>query len=205
MNVRMLTRAGAMALVVLCALPCASRAQEVPKYAFTGAFAYTRIEDSNWTGWHAAASRSINQYLGVAINIGSPVSRQTGAVQAYEGMTFHADRRAYTIMAGPKLTFAEKNRVAPFVQLLLGAAHESVNIENHEDGVVIRVSNYRETDFAMSLGLGVDYALKGPLALRGEFDYAGWRKNATVMSPSYWEKGVRLSLGLTLRFGTLSR
>ena len=178
-------------------------AQEVPQYGVAGAFAYARIERNNWTGWNVSACRNVNRYLGIAVDIGRPTSWQTGNVQVYEVMTFQSDKRAYTIMVGPKATISGTRKTAPFVQLLLGAAHESVNIENHEDGVVIHVSSYEETDFAMSLGLGVDYALKGPFAIRGQFDYTGFHKGATTLSPPYWEKGIRLSIGLSIRFGTL--
>jgi opacity protein-like surface antigen len=201
---KMRVRVGMAAAVwmAFCSIPFSALAQETSKYEFAGAFSYMRIEGNHWTGWDVSGCRNIGGRLGVAVDVAGVSSWQTGNIG---GITYQSDRRALTIMAGPKATLFDEGSTAPFVQLLLGAAHESLNIENHQNGVVIHVSNYDESFFAMSLGFGVDHALTGPLAIRGRFDYTGFRKSATSLSPTYWEKGMRLSIGLVLRWGAVNR
>ncbi len=190
-----------LSLVVALFLPGSLSAQEIPKYEFTGTYSYTRIEDRNWTGWSAAAARNLSRYLGIVLDVGSPSSSET---MNYEGITFQSDYRTYTIMAGPKITLRDKARTSPFVQLMFGAAHESGKIVMSQGDVVIPASTYANNDFAMSLAFGADYTLKGPFAIRGQFDYTGFRIGATTLSQPFWYKGIRLSIGLTFRLGSQS-
>ena len=173
-------------------------AQEYPKYELFGGYAYSRLDGRNWHGWHVSGTRNLHHILGIIVEAGQLDASNT---QSGGGLLFEEKRKTYTFMAGPQVTSRDAGPLAPFLHLLLGAAHNkyqlSESVNNFSTGY-----SASDTEFAMALGGGIDFKLKGPLAVRGQLDYVGFRiPPATAGSLPFWNKGFRFSGGLSLRLG----
>lgn len=74
----------------------------------------------------------------------------------------------YTYLFGPRIQLPNPTRIKPFAQFLVGGAHENIY------GVG------STTDFAYSVGGGVDFGILPHLALRPQLDYVGIRNSGTT-------------------------
>ncbi|MGD0310395.1 MAG: hypothetical protein ABSC02_14050 [Acidobacteriota bacterium] len=186
--------------------PFSAWAQDYPKVELFGAYSYTRMNGENWTGWYATGAKNINHMLGITAEVGSFANSQSQTLAPYTSTT---DQHFYTFLAGPQLTSRDKGKLAPYVHLLLGVGHYYSNsgllgpIPLQNTSGLYSFQSSSENHFAMFIGGGIEYKLKGPFALRGQMDYGGVRFGASQLGgTSSWMKGWRFSAGLALHLGS---
>jgi hypothetical protein len=75
----------------------------------------------------------------------------------------------YTFLFGPRIRFANPTKITPFAQFLAGAAHSTVGNGGGS-----------ATNFAYSVGGGVDFPVIPHLALRPQVDYVGIRSSGVT-------------------------
>jgi len=90
-------------------------------------------------------------------------------VGAYHASPGGVSVNTYTFLFGPRIRIPNPTRVKPFAQFLVGGAHTTVGSGG---GSV--------TDFAYSVGGGVDIDMLPHLALRPQLDYVGIRDSGTT-------------------------
>lgn len=203
---RKLLSAVLLLFFVVLVYPFSAWAQDYPNVELYGAYSYTRMNGANWTGWYGTVAKNINHMLGITAEVGSVANSQSQAMAPY---TATADQHIYTFLAGPQLTSRDKGKLAPYLHLLLGVGHYYSN-----SGLLGPFPSFQtvssENHFAIYFGGGVEYKLKGPLALRGQMDYGGVRcgqastacGGALSEVTSSWMKGWRFSAGLALHLGS---
>jgi hypothetical protein len=128
-------------------------------------------------------SNGINQN-GISGSLAYNPNRWLGLVGDFGG--YHASPvgislNTYTYLFGPRLTLRNPTKINPFAQVLFGAAHGSF-------------AGVSGTDFAYSVGGGVDIGLLPHLALRPQVDYVGIRDSGTTTNCT------RISVGFVVHF-----
>lgn len=116
-------------LAALIAIPAVghAQAQEVPRFEMSAAYMFTPQPSSfmagdlsdgqTRSGWEADAVTNINDVFGVELSgTGSYASLDNSA----GNVAIHG------LMAGPRFTYREASRIAPFGRSLIGAVHRSV-------------------------------------------------------------------------------
>jgi opacity protein-like surface antigen len=184
-----------VALLILC-VPVT--AQDFPKYEFSAGYGYSRMSGANWGGWHVDGVRNIGANLGIVLDFSAP---HTSDSLATGGISYEQKQNVYAIMAGPRVAPRGDYRLMPFAHLLFGAA---VNKYHYKEtaGDTSYVYDDTSTQFAMGVGGGIDYKWKGPVSFRGQMDYIGFHTSQSEVNPAYWQKGIRLSVGIAFRFGS---
>jgi len=89
----------------------------------------------------------------------------------------------YTFLFGPRIIMHNPTKFTPFAQFLLGAAHLTVGSGGPST-----------TDFAYSVGGGVDIGVLPHLAVRPQVDYIGIRDSGNTIG------NARVSVSAVLRF-----
>jgi opacity protein-like surface antigen len=174
-------------------------AQDFPKYEFSAGYSYSRMDRANWGGWHIDGVRNIGANLGIVLDFSAP--RKSDFVENSGGFSYEQKQNVYAIMAGPRVAPRGDYRLIPFAHLLLGAA---VNKYHYQEtlGDTSFVYDDTSTQFAMGIGGGIDYKWKDRISFRGQMDYIGFRAAGNELQPAYWQKGIRLSVGIAVRFGS---
>jgi opacity protein-like surface antigen len=155
--------------LVFAAIP--SRAQSVDVSA---GYSYFRLGGSNGlnqNGISGSVAYNPNRWLGLVGDLG-----------AYHASPAGVSVNTYTFMFGPRVTLRNPSKFNPFAQALVGAAHLTV------------AGAGSTTDFAYSVGGGVDIGLLPHLALRPQLDYVGIRESGTTINCT------RVSVGLVVHF-----
>lgn len=179
-------------------LPYSAAAQEFPKCEFFGGYSYTRLAGSNWFGWHVSGAYNLNNYLGIAVDAGRLGSSSS---EGTSDVTYERKNHSYLFMAGPQVTSRGTGKLAPYLHLLFGGATSTYTANVTVVGVSYP-SIVNQNEFAVAFGGGIDVQWRGPLSLRPlQVDYMGLRVPGSVFSNPYWNKGWRLSIGMTLRLG----
>ena len=125
---------------------------------------------NTFNGWSAEGQYNVDRWFGVVADVGGrPGTFLTGA-PAISGMPTGS---MYSFLAGPVISYRTKSRVTPFVHLLFGWDRSSLSastITGLTTPVPVTATNY--SDFAVALGVGVDYRLFRHVAIRaGQLDY----------------------------------
>ena len=111
------------------------------------------VNDTSALGVFVALTDNVNPWFGVTVDIGvNFFSQDLVGIDIF-------DFKILTLLAGPKFTYRQVDRVAPFGQFLIGAAYQYVSIPLAD---VVE----SELDFALQPGGGVDVALTDGVALR---------------------------------------
>ena len=153
-----------LVLVAMSAAPVAAQSAEPQRFDIAAGYAFMRDQDianknpdisANFpAGWMASVGGQLWQGLGIA-----------GEVRgSYKTISIAGDQpkvRVYTFMAGPRARLSH-SRIAPFGQVLFGAARASTSVLSVIDTV---------TNFAYQPGGGVDLKVSGGLGVRLEADY----------------------------------
>jgi opacity protein-like surface antigen len=98
-----------------------------------------------------------------------PFMGVVGDVGGYHGDSGGVSVNTYTYLFGPRIRIPNPSKITPFAQFLVGAAHNTVG-----DG------GGSTTNFAYSVGGGVDIPIIPHLAARPEFDYVGIRNSGST-------------------------
>ena len=126
---------------------------------------------SHGSGWEAALTGNLHDWLGLKVDLGGNY-KSSGGVGA----------REYNVLFGPQLA-ARSNKLHFFVHGLIGLAHFSSDVGPSDTGA------------AWTLGGGVDYDLNSSFAFRPvQLDYHG----AHLFSNT--QRDARYSVGLVYRF-----
>ena len=109
------------------------------------------VNDTSALGFNVATTANFNHWFGLTTEGGgSFFSQDVLGIEIF-------DLQIWTIMSGPKFTLRTSERVAPFGQVLLGAALLNGNVLGESGS---------EWDFTLQPGGGVDVALSDAVALR---------------------------------------
>jgi Outer membrane protein beta-barrel domain len=138
-----------LALLVF-ALP--SRAQS--SFDASVGYSYFRLGNSgglNQNGISGSLAYNPIPYLGIVGDIG-----------AYHASPGGISLDTYTFLFGPRINLHNPTKITPFVQFLAGGGH----LTSGAGGIAT-------TDFAYSVGGGVDLGVLPHLALRPQLDYVG--------------------------------
>ncbi len=152
--------------------PAAAQSAPPTRYDVAAGYAFMRDQDlansnpdisANFpAGWMASAGGNLWSGLGVAGEVSG--SYKTVSIPGEQPKL-----RVYTFLAGPRIK-KSRSRVAPFGQVLFGAARASTSVSTVTETV---------TDFAYQPGAGVDLDLSGRVGLRIEGDYRIIRSEGT--------------------------
>jgi len=142
------------------------------------------------TGWFGSAVANVNQWVGVATEIGSN-ARTCDKCQRgpFTSATFRGtDRhlRVFTYMAGPRFAAHAISAVTPFAQVLAGGSHASGGFQF--DGAMT-------TGFTYQPGAGVDVKVTPGIGIRVQGDYR------VIRTQGHDSKQSRFLAGLVLRYG----
>jgi opacity protein-like surface antigen len=128
--------------------------------------------ETNFQGWNAEAQYNFDRWVGIAADFAGRYGAQVKASSVSTGSGFPSGN-AYSILAGPVISYRTRSRVTPFAHLLFGWDRTSLSastITGLATPVPVTATNY--SDFAIALGVGVDYRLFRHVGLRvGQLDY----------------------------------
>jgi len=155
----------------LFAIP--SRAQS--SYDASVGYSYFHLgggADLNQNGISGSLAYKPIPYLGIVGDFG-------GYHDSPGGVSFNT----YTFLFGPRIIMHNPTKFTPFAQFLVGAAHLTVGSGGPST-----------TDFAYSVGGGVDIGVLPHLSVRPQVDYIGIRDSGNTIG------NARVSVSAVLRF-----
>ena len=180
----------------------AAFAQPVPRVETNFSYSYIRYQSDGPTPtFHANGGTfqlgfNFNKWVGLVGDFGG----YRGA-----GLTgYGIDNTLANYVLGPRVSFAKKRTVNPYVQALFGGAWADTS---HEDLlatplVASESVHGSHTAFAMLAGGGVDIRLGKHVAFRPvEADYFFTRLPHSLFSPERLQNNLRLSAGFSFLFG----
>lgn len=148
----------ALILVVVFIKPVAAHAQDAPRYEVAGGYSFMHDEDSSYNfprGWVVSAAAFVSRWFGIVGEVG-------GSLKTLPLPGDPPKFRVYDFMGGPRVKTRRFSRIAPFAQVLFGAARASTTVVHVADTV---------TDFGYQPGGGIDASLRQNVAVRLEGDY----------------------------------
>jgi opacity protein-like surface antigen len=127
---------------------------------------------TNFQGWNAEGQYNFDRWVGIVADFGGRSGRPiTGTnVTSPSGLP---NGNAYSILAGPVISYRTKSRMTPFVHALFGWDRTRLDASTIT-GVSSPVSSVATTytDFAIALGGGLDVKVVRHVALRvGQVDW----------------------------------
>jgi outer membrane protein OmpA-like peptidoglycan-associated protein len=112
---------------------------------------------------------------------------------------------AFTALFGPRLSWRDRDRLTPFIQVLAGFARtDDVQLIGCGAAIYACIPLQEETAFAMTAGGGLDYKLNHRFALRliqAEYLLTRFKDPTSATGDKGWQGNARLSAGIVLRFG----
>lgn len=154
--------------LALFAIP--SRAQSVDASL---SYSYFRLGNSggiNQNGVSGSLAYNPNRWLGIVGDFGG-----------YHASPGGTSLNTYTYLFGPRLTLRNPTRINPFAQALFGGSR-------------LTGGGISSTQFAFSVGGGVDLGILPHLALRPQVDYVGMRNSGQTLN------STRVSIGFVVHF-----
>jgi len=168
-------------------------AADTPRFEFSGGYSFMHDSDRGEDfskGWFASAVGNINDWIGVATEIGGNArvcancQRGPFASATFRGTDLHL--KVYTFMAGPRLASHAISAVTPFAQVLFGGSHASGGVMF--DGALT-------TGFTYQPGVGVDVNVTPRVGVRFQGDYR------VIRTEGHDTKESRFLAGVVLRSG----
>jgi hypothetical protein len=153
--------------MLMLAIP--SRAQSVD--ASVG-YSYFRFGGLNQNGISGSIAYNPIRFIGLVGDFGG-----------YHASPGGVSVNTYTFLFGPRLSLRNPTKLTPFVQILAGGSH-----------VTVGSGGGSSTQFAYSIGGGLDIGLLPHLALRPQVDYVGQHNSG------FTSNCTRVSLGLVVHF-----
>lgn len=147
-------------------------------------------------GWDGQAQYNTGGWLGIAVDVGGRYG--TPIVAARDATLAGLPKEsAYSVLAGPVLSYRTKSRLTPFVHGLFGWDRTSLGASTITGSVTSPVSSTATTsnDFALALGGGVDCRVTRHVSVRlGQLD---WYHTSINLSKFYTNAfGGSLLVGL---------
>jgi opacity protein-like surface antigen len=158
-------------------------------------------------GGSTSLAFNFNRYLGLVGDFGgyADTQLQLAGTGANQPLVVDASGRAFTFLAGPRLSFRNHTRFTPFAQALFGDVHASpVTVSNCAGSACTPLP--AQDAFAMTAGAGLDIGLTRHVSLRVvQAEYMMTRFAALpATNNSTSQNDLRLSTGLVFRFGSLT-
>ena len=175
----------------ICATTVRAQEPSTKFDAFAG-YSYVRANPTslpsfNMNGGEASLAYKANNWLsGVADFAGYRTSRLIFSPPNFKG-------NMWTYQFGPRVTYRHLGRVTPYVQTLFGVAHAT------SDTYLL---GHNQTDFAMTLGGGIDYRLSHRLSLHliEADDLVTRFKEFSEAARRPTQNNVRISTGVVFHF-----
>jgi outer membrane protein OmpA-like peptidoglycan-associated protein len=155
-------------------------------------------------GGSTSVAYNFNRYIGLVADLGGYADSRLTLFSPAGSKTFDSSGSAYTYLFGPRFSFPRYERIAPFIQELFGGAHASSVTISGCKGSLSCTPLGSDNAFAMMLGGGLDITLSHHIGLRlfeGDFLLTHFRDPFSPDGQRGWQKNVRLSTGIVLRFG----
>ena len=151
------------AVFLLLARPAA--AQDTPKFEFAAGYQYMHDSKSSTDFPGAGCCRPAP-----TCPAGSPSSARSPAAPRRSRASGSTDLNVglYTFLGGPRVTASSKAPVAPFVQILFGAAHGTLSVGTPSSSLSVS-----GTHFAVQPGAGIDFNPSPRFGIRVEADGRG--------------------------------
>jgi opacity protein-like surface antigen len=164
-------------------------------------------------GWNAEAQYNTDRWFGIAADLGGRYGTPIIASR-YRTLAGLPKESAYSFLAGPVISYRTKSRFTPFAHALFGLDRTSLGASTMTGSVTSPVSSAATmyNDFAMALGVGVDYRITRRVSVRlGQLD---WFHTSINLSRFYTnalggslleglatgEANLRFSAGAVVRF-----
>jgi opacity protein-like surface antigen len=148
--------------------------------SFSAGYQVTRVPDLTYPlGWYVDAAVPVAPSL-------SGVGEVSGAYKSQDDFGVDLTARLHTFMAGVRFTNATATNMAPFGQVLIGAARGSGSVSGF--GVSVGGSG---TEFAFQVGGGVNVMTSDRMGFRLGADYRHAGENM-----------FRFNIGIVLPFGS---
>jgi opacity protein-like surface antigen len=165
---------------------------------------------TNFQGWDVEPQYNVDRWIGIAADF---AGRSGSPITAVSGVSGLPSGKAYSILAGPVISYRTKSRMTPFVHVLAGWDRTDMSASTIT-GLSAPVSSASTsyTDFAVALGAGLDYRIFRHVALRlGQADYYHTSVNLNKFYQSAFggeflqglatrQVSIRLSAGAVVRF-----
>jgi hypothetical protein len=151
-----LSRAAWIALVLVVAVPRQAAAQDERRVELAGGYSLMRDYDGDATfprGWFASVAADVAGPLALVGDV-------SGSYKSMRGLDVNMSTNIHTFMGGPRLVW-RASRVAPYLQMLFGAARFSTTYTLPEE----RLSD-AQNYFVMAPGGGIDIPFSGRGAVR---------------------------------------
>jgi hypothetical protein len=148
----------ALLLLGIFVRPAMAQAPAPSRYEVAAGYLFMHDQDISENfprGWVVSGAGNVTRWLGVVGEAG--ISDKT-----LDLLGEPPKLRVYTFMGGPRATARLSSRVAPFGQVLFGAARASSSVLDVGDSV---------TDFGYQPGGGVDVHLSSAVGVRLQADY----------------------------------
>jgi opacity protein-like surface antigen len=166
-------------------------AADTPKFELSGGYSFMhdtdRAEDFP-TGWYASAVGNVNNWIGVALEIGgnsrlcSNCQRGPFTSETFRGTDLHL--KVYTYMAGPRFASHAIPAVTPFAQFLFGGSHASGGFQF--DGAL-------NTGLTYQPGAGIEINVTPRVGVMIEGDYR------VIRTSGHDNKESRILAGVVIR------
>ena len=146
----------------------------------------------NAYGWHGSLAENKTSWFGGVMDFSGDYANRTvnlATKAAPDNVRFNA--QAYPFLFGPRF-YLGRGKLSLFGSPMIGGVHARANVA----GGTAPVS---ETKWAMSLGGGADFQLKGRIYIRGQFDWI--RSHFPETAADDYQNGYRASGGIVFKFG----
>ena len=156
-------------------------------------------------GGSTSIAYNLNEYVGLVADFGGYANSRLTLFNPAGSKTFDSNGSAFTYLFGPRFSYRRYERFTPFFQALFGGAYVSSVTISGCKGSLSCTPLGSENAFAMTVGGGLDITLSHRIALRlfqGDFLLTHFKDPfSTGGQGRGWQKNVRLSTGIVLRFG----
>jgi hypothetical protein len=192
MNVRMVT----VLTAVACALSAVVAAPATAQTATTdlsAAYQFTRPPHLNLpAGWYADVAGNVAPMFAVVGEVSGAYKSDTLVVGT---SSVDTTVRLHTFMGGVRVASRTNPKVAPFGQVLLGAARSSGGVTASGPAVSVLAATDADTEFALQVGGGVNLMTSETFGVRLAADYR------RIFISGGGENEFRLAAGVVIAIG----
>ncbi|HTY62216.1 MAG TPA: hypothetical protein VMG30_08145 [Acidobacteriota bacterium] len=153
-------------------------------YSWVNAPSGLGVDGTNLNGWNGQVAFNGNKWAGFVADFGG----YYGSIEdTYSGESVSV--HVHSIMFGPRIAI-RRGKVTPFLQALFGYARITADVQGEDE--------FKENDFAMAFGGGVDINVAGMVAIRPvQVDYFAIKEGTT----GDFINSFRYSAGIVLKLG----
>ena len=186
---------------LLVTLSSETLAQEAPPVEVYGGYSYFRPDGGgSLHGWNGSVAVNFNRWFGIVGDFSGHYGSQSVRAEILDDnfpgtITVEADSdtNIHSILAGPRFSYREHEKVTPFAHALFGASRLAGDATIRFGPATVD-SSFSDIGFALAIGGGVDVRLSESVGLRLiQADYVMTRFGNGS------QNNVRLSVGFTFR------